>query len=137
MNPNLIFLPVLVHMLLIFSLYIRLAVAKRRSAGEVGPKVTALDPKAWPEQVVKISNNIANQFETPILFYVLSVILFLTDNVSVFSVSLMGLYVLSRIVHSFIHTGSNYVPVRMKVFLVGTLMLLGTCVWLLIDLLAQ
>ncbi len=137
MNPNLIFLPVLVHMLLIFSLYIRLAVAKRRSAGEVDPKVTALDPKAWPEQVVKISNNIANQFETPILFYVLSVILFLTDNVSVFSVSLMGLYVVSRIVHSFIHTGSNYVPVRMKVFLVGTLMLLGTCVWLLIDLLAQ
>lgn len=137
MNPNLIFLPVLVHMLLIFSLYIRLAVAKRRSAGEVDPKVTALDPKVWPEQVVKISNNIANQFETPILFYVLSVILFLTDNVSVFSVSLMGLYVVSRIVHSFIHTGSNYVPVRMKVFLVGTLMLLGTCVWLLIDLLAQ
>lgn len=137
MNPNLIFLPVLVHMLLIFSLYIRLAAVKRRSVGEVDPKVTALDPKAWPEEVVKISNNIANQFETPILFYVLSVILFLTDNVSVFSVSLMGLYVVSRIVHSFIHTGSNYVPVRMKVFLVGTLMLLGTCVWLLIDLLAQ
>ncbi|MEC8427341.1 MAG: MAPEG family protein [Pseudomonadota bacterium] len=137
MNPNLIFLPVLVHMLLIFSLYIRLAAVKRRSVGEVDPKVTALDPKAWPEEVVKISNNIANQFETPILFYVLSVILFLTDNVSAFSVSLMGLYVVSRIVHSFIHTGSNYVPVRMKVFLVGTLMLLGTCVWLLIDLLAQ
>ncbi len=133
MNPNLIFIPVLIHMLLIFALFIKLGQAKSKalSLGEVNHKETALNTKAWPDYVVKVSNNIANQFESPILFYLLSLIFYLTNNVNATIMSLMSLYVASRYLHSYFHVTSNYVPLRFKSFLVGVLTLLGLTIWLL------
>ena len=73
MNSDLVYLPVLAHIALVLFLFIRLGSEKSKAfkLGLVDPKVTALNPKAWPDAVVKISNNIANQFETPMLFYAL------------------------------------------------------------------
>jgi len=136
MNQNLIFIPMLAHILLIFALYIRLGIVKSSAikAGTVDRSKAALNTKAWPESVVKVSNNIGNQFESPMLFYGLTVIFYLTNNVNSVVIVLMGLYAASRYVHAYIHVTSNYVPFRYKTFLIGMLILLGLSIWQLLNL---
>ena len=131
MNNELIFLPVLAHFLLIFMLYIYLGRVKGRAAreGSVDRQAANLNSKAWPDYVVKVSNNLDNQFESPIIFYVLSIIFYLTQHVDSILVGIMSLYVLSRYLHAYVHVTSNYVPHRFKLFLVGVLMLLALTVY--------
>lgn len=126
MNQMQIFIPVLLHITLVIGLYILLVQRKVRAVRNklVDLKITALNNQAWPADVVKVSNNIANQFETPVLFYVLCTILVLLQGVDVVSLVLAWVYVVVRIVHIYIHVGSNYVPRRLKVFAVSLLVLL-------------
>lgn len=132
MNPIVIFLPLLAHALLVFALYIKLGTEKSKAVklGHVDSKAAALNPKAWPESVLKISNNIDNQFQTPVIFYALTFAFFLTDAINIAVLGVFSLYVLSRFVHAYIHTSSNYVPNRFKAFLFGILLLLGLTAWL-------
>jgi hypothetical protein len=136
MNNDLIFLPVLAHILLIFMVYIYLGRVKTRAVKEglVDRKEAALNPKVWPEYVVKVSNNLDNQFESPILFYMLSVIYYLTNNVNSILILIMGIYALSRYMHAYVHMTSNYVPYRYKFFVTGLLLLLGLTLWLVLNL---
>ena len=135
MNPIAIFLPLLAHALLVFALYIKLGKEKSKAVklGHVDLKEAALNPKAWPESVLKISNNIDNQFQTPVIFYALTFAFFLSDAVNIAVLSIFCLYVLSRFIHAYIHVSSNYVPNRFKAFLIGILLLLGLTVWLAIH----
>ena len=139
MNNDLIFLPVLAHVVLIFMLYIYLGIVKSKAVkeGTVDRKKAALDPKAWPEPVVKVINNLGNQFESPIIFYIISIIYYLTNNVDSLLISVMSLYVLTRYMHTYIHVTSNFVPYRFKLFLVGVLILLALTVWLILKLMGQ
>lgn len=139
MNNNVIFLPVLAHMLLVFGLYVFLGKVKSRAvkAGQVDRKKAALNAREWPEYVVKVSNNLANQFESPILFYMLSVMYYLSNNVSAVVITLMSFYVISRYVHAYVHVGSNYVPYRFKSFLVGVLTLLALTLYLVFNIVAM
>lgn len=118
MNQMQILWPVLLHMTLVICLYILLVQRKVRAVKQklVDLRVTALNNQAWPEDVVKVSNNIANQFETPVLFYVLCVLLLVLQGVDIFGLTLAWAYVALRVVHIYIHVGSNYVPRRLKVF---------------------
>jgi len=126
MNQNLIFLPVLAQVVLTILLYIKLGIEKSKAikAGSVDRKIAALHDDAWPDNVLKVSNNIRNQFETPILFYVTSILLYLINAVGFIVFSLAIIYTISRYTHAYIHTGSNYVPWRLKAFLAGLVSLL-------------
>ena len=139
MNNDLIFLPVLAHVVLIFMLYIYLGIVKSKAVkeGTIDRKKAALDPKAWPEPVVKVINNLGNQFESTIIFYIISIIYYLTNNVDSLLISVMSLYVLTRYMHTYIHVTSNFVPYRFKLFLVGVLILLALTVWLILKLMGQ
>lgn len=136
MNNDLIFLPVLAHVVLIFMLYIYLGIVKSRAVkeGNVDRKDASLNAKAWPESVVKVLNNLDNQFESPVIFYIISVIYYLTNHVDSILVSIMSFYVLTRYMHAYIHLTSNYVPYRFKLFLVGVLILLVLTLWLVLKL---
>lgn len=134
MNAALIFWPVLAQIALTLAMYIVLA---RRKAGAVKSRAVnmreaALDNRAWPESVVKVSNNLANQFESPVLFYALCLMLHAIDGVSLPALLLAWLYVALRVVHAGIHIGSNQLSRRMPVFVLGTgvlLALLGLSAW--------
>jgi hypothetical protein len=135
MNNDLIFLPVLAHVILIFMLYIYLGIVKSRAvkAGSVDRKDAALNANAWPEPVMKVINNLNNQFESPVIFYIISIIFYLTNNVDSILLSIMSLYVLTRYMHAYVHVTSNYVPYRFKLFLVGVLLLLSLTLWLVVK----
>ena len=85
----------------------------------------ALNNKAWPDNVVQVSNNITNQFEVPVLFYVLALLLFSIDAVGVIALALSWVFVIRRYIHSYIHTHSNYVPMRLRAYLMGSLAVIG------------
>jgi hypothetical protein len=135
MNNDLIFLPVLAHVVLIFMLYIYLGIVKSKAVkeGTVDRKEVALNPTAWPGSVVKVLNNLDNQIESPLIFYIISFIYYLTNQVDSILVSIMSFYVLTRYLHAYIHITSNYVPYRFKLFLVGVLILLVLTLWLVLK----
>ncbi|WP_269621461.1 MAPEG family protein [Zhongshania sp. BJYM1] len=126
MNSNLIFFPVIVQIFLTLFLYILLTLRKIRAlkSGSVNESRRGLFDDAWPIEVIAVNNCIRNQFEVPVLFYVLCMLLFMLNAVSVLSLSVACLFVLSRVVHAYIHTGSNDVPVRRRVFMISTVLVL-------------
>lgn len=126
MGNNSIFVPVIIQVALTFWLYIYLAIAKKRAvkSGEVNEDRRALHDDAWPDSVLQINNCIRNQFEVPLLFYVLIGILWGIGAANIYVHVAAWLFVLSRIGHAFIHTGSNYVPLRRKFFMAGCYILL-------------
>jgi len=121
MPSRLILYPVLVQIFLTIAVYIKLNAAKRKAAssGEVDEDRRALDEDAWPDSVRKINNNIRNQFEVPVLFYVLAFALLALNAVGYLTLAVAWLFVLSRIAHAYVHTGSNYLPLRQRIFMFG------------------
>lgn len=130
MPSQLIFIPVLAHIVLVFGIYLLLLKRKKQAFKEqpIDLKVTALNCKAWPDEVVKVSNNLDNQFEAPVLFYALCTILFCIKAVNTPALVLAWAFSLSRYVHAYVHCNSNYVPVRMKIFSLGIACLMGLLV---------
>jgi len=126
MSQSIIFYPLLMQVLLVLVLYIVLGIEKSKAykRGDVDRVKAALHNDAWPDNVLKVSNNIRNQFETPVLFFVLTLVFFSLKSVDVLVLALSCFYVFSRIVHSYIHVTSNYVPRRRGVFMMGCVILL-------------
>ena len=127
MENNYIFVPVIIQVALTLWLYIYLAIAKSRAVklGEVNEERRALHDDAWPDSVLQINNCIRNQFEVPLLFYVLIGILWSIGGTNIYVHVAAWIFVLSRIGHALIHTGSNYVPLRRKFFMAGCFILIA------------
>jgi hypothetical protein len=127
MNSRMILVPVIVQVLLTIAVYILLNVAKRKAVknGQVDEARRALDEDAWPDSVRKINNNIRNQFEVPVLFYALALTLAVSNAVGYVALGAAWLFVLSRVAHAYIHTGSNYVPARRLAFMFGCAMIVA------------
>ncbi len=125
MDQHLILWPLLAQMLLTLLMYGRLALVKKNeiAAGNVDLKKTALDQSAWPESVIKINNNLRNQFETPILFYLLCFLLWALRGVNTAVMVIASAYVLTRIAHATIHTTTNVVKYRFLMFVTGVVLL--------------
>ena len=121
MTRDLIFWPVLAQILLTLVVYVALIKRKIAAirAGTVDRARLALHDDAWPEDVMQINNNIRNQFELPVLFYVLAAALWALHAVHAVALGVASLFVLSRIVHTWIHISSNEVPARRRAFTVG------------------
>ncbi len=126
MSNSLILFPVIVQILLTLSLYILLSVRKSRAVkrGDVDESRRGLFDDAWPVDVMVVNNCIRNQFEVPVLFYVLASVLFALQAVDYVSLLVAWLFVASRVAHAWVHTGSNYVPLRRRIFMFGTLLVL-------------
>jgi len=123
MNSNLIFFPVLAHVLLIMWIYLLLAIRKKQAlqSGKVDLSRRALFEDAWPDNVIVVNNNIRNQFQVPVLFYIVCFILWATDAVNIWVMSLAVLFVVSRYAHASVHTGDNIVRNRFRLFVFGFL----------------
>ena len=99
--------------------------ARRVKIGDI-----ALSGERWPDEVRRVSNNLSNQFETPVLFYVLVAVALHVGATGWPMVALAWLYVASRVGHAVVHTTTNHVLTRFRIFLVGLVALLA--MWLVI-----
>ncbi len=118
---QLLLLPLFLHVLLITAVGILTVRSRIRSVrgGETRLKDIALDADAWPKKVRQLGNNFDNQFDVPMLWYACSALLVATGLADWTVVALSWLFLFSRIAHTLVHTGSNYVPTRMRLFLWG------------------
>jgi hypothetical protein len=132
-----LFLPILAQMLLTILVYISLARTKAAAlkSGTADLQRTALHADAWPESVIKVNNNLRNQFELPVLFYVVCFVLAATGAAGPVVQVLAWLFVASRAVHAWVHTHSNYVPIRLRAFAAGVVILVALWVIALVRLL--
>lgn len=118
-------LPVFVEVLLTFLLMFWMG--KRRmealSSGAVQPSDIALRQPNWPPRALQVANCFHNQLELPFLFYVLVAFILITSTNSLIFVILAWVFVLSRLVHAYIHTGANDVRARTMATGVGAIAL--------------
>ena len=127
MSLKAVLLPLFVQVGLSFALLLWLASVRRilLKSLKVKWQDIALKQKPWPDQALQISNCLQNQFEIPILFYVLISLSVSTQKASLTFVILEWLFVATRLAHAYIFTTSNYVPLRGQFFIAGVLILLG------------
>jgi hypothetical protein len=126
MTIPMILLPLFVQVGLTFVLLfwmggLRVSAIRR---GEVKMRDIALGQPAWPEQPTKVANCYRNQFEMPVLFYVLVVLAIIARKADLLFVIMSWIFVVCRIVHAYIHTTSNHVGHRFYAFLASNLVLL-------------
>lgn len=91
----------------------RIAELKRR---RIHPQKLATSRGTAELECVAISDNFKNLFETPVLFYLVCVLLMITGLQSPLLVGLAWLYVALRVAHSFIHCTYNKVMHRFYAF---------------------
>lgn len=129
-NELLLMWALLVQVLLTVVVYLVLLVRKNRAvaARTVDRARLALHADAWPEPVQQVNNNLRNQFELPVLFYVLVLLLLQVGRPALAAVVLAWLFVLARIIHAWVHIGGNHVPTRRNVFALGAVAVLGLVV---------
>lgn len=114
-------LPAFIHVGWVMLLLVRMGRVRMAAVrkGAVTIEEIALDNRRWPDEVRKFSNNYDNQFQLPVLFYAILPLLLMLVKADWLQVTLAWVFVLSRIAHSLVHTGSNAVMKRGQVFLVG------------------
>jgi hypothetical protein len=85
-------------------------------SGAVRPDEVALREPRWSKRTVQVGNSLANQFELPLLFYVLTILEWVTRHAGIVFVVLAWLFVLFRLAHVYVHVTSNDVRVRGPLF---------------------
>jgi hypothetical protein len=126
MTVQAILAPLFVLVALTFALLIgmgalRVAAVRR---GEVRVRDTALDRNNWPPRAQQISNCFDNQFQLPVLFYVLTILALSLRKADLLFVVMAWIFVVLRIVHAAIHVTSNRVGYRFWAFAAGMIVLL-------------
>jgi len=131
MSIHAVLFPVFVQVALTIVLLFWMGFARRGAIKRKETRIAniALGQMNWPPRVQQLSNSYASQFQVPVLFYVLVVLAIVTRQSDLLFVVLAWLFVLTRLVHAYIHTGTNYVPHRFNAFLAGVVILLA--MWLI------
>jgi hypothetical protein len=99
-----------------------LAVRRR----EINPRYFLLNRGGKvPEYLQKLEQNYCNLFELPVLFYLLTLMLYATNSVNALVLWVAWGFAATRIVHTLVHITVNRLRWRMAVFLTGALLLLA------------
>lgn len=114
-----------------YTFYVRVNSVK---TGQLKPKYFLLmqDVKP-PENVVKTSRNFSNQFEMPVLFYVVSTLILVTQTTSELTLILAWLFVAFRAIHALIHLTYNHLLHRIIAFWLANIVVLIMWLNLLIS----
>lgn len=111
----------LTFVLMIWMGALRVGAVRR---GEVRVRDIALGQSNWPPRAQQISNCFDNQFQLPVLFYVLTILALFLRKADLLFVVMAWIFVLLRIVHAAIHVTSNHVGRRFQAFAAGMVVLL-------------
>jgi hypothetical protein len=131
MSIQAVLLPLFVQVTLTLVLLIWMAALNRSAVvrREVRWQDIALREPNWPARNLQIRNAFLNQLETPLLFYVLTILAWITRHADLLFVILAWIYVALRIVHAYIHVTDNYVPRRGAAFIMSAIVL--ALMWLI------
>ena len=105
-----------------FLLYAWLTVARTRAvnSGKTDYSCFVLG-REEPLEVARITRNLTNQFELPVIFYALVVLLVALGRVTWFDVIVAWVFVAGRVIHTLVQTLGDNVVLRGRVFVIGFL----------------
>jgi hypothetical protein len=114
--------PMLAHIGWVFMLYAWLTYARMRAVkrGEIDYSCFVLG-RDEPLEVARITRNLSNQFELPLIFYALVVLLAALGKVTVVDVIAAWVFVAGRVLHTLVQTLTDNVPLRGQVFTINFL----------------
>jgi hypothetical protein len=131
MSIPVVLLPLFVEVLLTFGLMLGMMFHRTSSLqrGETKFERIALREPNWPARPTQYANAFANQFELPVLFYVLTILVIFTHHADFIYWVLAWIFVLFRILQALVHVTSNNVRLRGAFYGVGAIVLL--VMWLI------
>jgi hypothetical protein len=130
MSAEMVLLPVFVLVGLAFVLLFAMATTRTSTlkAGETRIRDIALGQPNWPVRATQFGNCFSNQFELPLLFYILIALALPLRHADLVIVLLSWVFVVTRLVHAGIFVTSNDVQQRSLAWFAGALVLLA--MWL-------
>ena len=137
MSVQMVLLPLFVQVALTFALLFGMATVRTRSlqSGETRMRDIALRQPNWPAKATAIGNCFANQFEVPVLFYVLIAVALPLRHADLIIVMLSWVFVVTRFAHAGIFVTSNDVRTRSLAWFAGALVLLAMWLYFALKLL--
>jgi hypothetical protein len=97
--------------------------------GETRFEDIALREPNWPVRARQFAYSFSNQFELPVLFYVLTILVIVTHHANMLFVALAWVFVLLRWVHAAVHVTNNNVRIRGAFYGIGAIILV--IMWLI------
>jgi|TARA_B110000438_G_scaffold77253_1_gene77434 hypothetical protein len=127
MESSLIIYPGFAVVVLTFLLYTknRIEVGKAYSKKSIKGSYLKLYQDIPPEHVEISRQTLKNQFELPVLFYFLVVLLYAEGTISQIDIIFAWIFAVSRYIHAYIRLSTNYIPRRAMIFIVGMISLLA------------
>jgi hypothetical protein len=124
-------LPVFVLVGLTFALLLWMAGARRQALvdGEAKVRDVALGQPNWPTRATQIGNSFSNQFELPVLFYILIALALPLRHADLVIVLLSWVFVVTRFVHAGIFVTSNDLKRRSLAWFAGVLVLFAMWIY--------
>ena len=131
MSVQMVLLPVFVLVGLAFVLLLWMGGARRQAlvGGETKVRDIALGQQNWPKRTTQIGNCYRNQFELPMLFYVLIALALPLRKADLVIVLLSWVFVVTRFVHAGIFVTSNDLNRRSLAWFAGVLVLFAMWIY--------
>jgi hypothetical protein len=121
-----LFVQVILTLLVLYTLAGRRFFAVQR--GQLTGPVALREPN-WPERTRQAEYNYQNQFELPVLFYVLTILAIYTRHADLLFVLLSWVFVALRVLHAGVHLTSNRLVLRGPSFIASAIVL--TIMWII------
>jgi len=114
MSIQTVLLPLFVQVILTFVLMFGMMYHRMNAvrSGETRLSEIAMREQNWPKRATQFAYAFGNQFELPVLFYVLTLAAIATRHADFLFVTLAWMFVVFRILQAFIHVTSNDVRLR-------------------------
>jgi hypothetical protein len=125
MTVQMILLPLFMQVLLTFVLLFAMARFRMGDfkSGVARPENISLREANWSPRTLQFAYSFNNQFELPVLFYVLTILAYVTHLAGLVFVVLAWIFVICRYAQAFVHVTSNKVRVRGLFFILSAIVL--------------
>jgi hypothetical protein len=122
-----VLLPLFVEVALTFGLMLGMMYGRTSSIrrGKTRLSDIAMREPNWPQRPTQFAYAFSNQFELPVLFYVLTILEIITRHADLLFVLLAWIFVVLRIMQAITHVTDNNVARRGAFYAVGAIVLLA------------
>ena len=137
MSAEMILLPLFVEVILTFALLIWLGPLRARDfrTGLVREEDIALRQPNWSKPTLQVQYSFSNQFELPVLFYVLTILAYVTHHAGTLFVVLAWVFVIFRLLQAYVHVTNNKVRLRCIFFIISALALVIMWIVFIVEIL--
>jgi hypothetical protein len=113
MSVEMILLPLFVEVILTFALLFWLGPLRARDfRSGLREEDIALRQPNWSKPALQVQYSFSNQFELPVLFYVLTILAYVTHHAGTLFVVLAWVFVIFRLCQAYVHVTNNKVRLR-------------------------